>query len=341
MTKTFTTRRWDCFHAHFRGMPIMLYMAMWMSRYFARALAMPNKPLIRTASEAHIYAIQILAEVEKVSRRPFTVVPTIKLDEHTTYEMLERAAEASMLVKLYLGITTGSDEPPLDIGNYFDQLRACQQLNIPVLLHAESPDPKVDCIDREKECIPWVDWIVKKFKKLVITVEHIGDADMLDYVINAPARVGGGIAYHHMRYTMNDWRGGMLDNRFTCKPEIKRRRDRDAIQKAIFRDRIGKLFAGHDPAPHLEADKIKGASGCLNTPGIGEAMVTLFEQNNALDYLEAFHSFNGAKHYGLPLNEGTMTFVNEPYTVPKIIAEDIGGLVPLLGGETFPWRLVE
>lgn len=342
MARTFTTRRWDDFHGHYRGTPMLEHIVYWMVRYFQRGLAMPNKPKISTAAQALQYAEQIITAAAAVSARSFQVLSTLKLDETTTYEQIKEAAAARVFgVKLYLGITTGSDAPVLNVKILRPQLEAVQEFGIPLLIHAETPWQDVDCLDREAECIPDIDWIVRRFTELLITVEHIGDRRMLDYVIHAPSRVGGGIAYQHCVYTMNDWRGGMLNNKLTCKPEVKRIADRDAIQKAIFTDRISKLFPGHDSAPHLIVDKIKGANGCFNAPGIGEAMVTLFDQNNCLDYLDQFHSVNGAQHYGLPLNQETMEFVSEPYSVPEVIAEEIGGIEPLFGGMTFPWRLVE
>jgi dihydroorotase len=69
-----------------------------------------------------------------------------------------------------------------------------------------------------------------------------------------------------------------------------------------------------------------------------------FGQENALDKLEGFASEFGPRFYGLPLNEGSITLVREPQSVPERL-ELAGGsgepvaLVPFHAGETLPWRI--
>jgi dihydroorotase len=62
----------------------------------------------------------------------------------------------------------------------------------------------------------------------------------------------------------------------------------------------------------------------------------VFEEEGALDRLEAFASVNGPSFYGLPLNDGTVTLEKAATKVP----DEIDGLVPFHAGETLPWRFV-
>ena len=48
-----------------------------------------------------------------------------------------------------------------------------------------------------------------------------------------------------------------------------------------------------------------------------------------------FVSVAGARFYGLPLNEGTITLVKEPWTVAAMT----GNVVPFRAGETLTWKV--
>ena len=65
----------------------------------------------------------------------------------------------------------------------------------------------------------------------------------------------------------------------------------------------------------------------------------VFEEEGALDRLEAFASEHGPRFYGLPLNEGEVVLERAPVTVPQTLAGPGTALVPFLAGESLPWRL--
>jgi len=67
----------------------------------------------------------------------------------------------------------------------------------------------------------------------------------------------------------------------------------------------------------------------------------VFEELNALQHFEAFCSENGPNFYGLPLNEGTLTLVREPWQVAESVTAGDDTLVPFLAGETLNWRIKE
>jgi dihydroorotase len=59
-----------------------------------------------------------------------------------------------------------------------------------------------------------------------------------------------------------------------------------------------------------------------------------------LDRLEAFASVNGARFYGLPPNEGTVTLQKAEQQVQQRIEVDGIELVPFHAGETLGWKFI-
>jgi len=84
---------------------------------------------------------------------------------------------------------------------------------------------------------------------------------------------------------------------------------------------------------------MRGCAGIFNAPYALESYATVFEEEGALDRLEAFASENGPRFYGLPLNEGTVVLERASNQVPAVI--DVGGtaVVPFHADETLGWRL--
>jgi len=63
----------------------------------------------------------------------------------------------------------------------------------------------------------------------------------------------------------------------------------------------------------------------------------VFEEEGALDQLEAFASINGPRFYSLPLNTGTLTLNRAPVTAPAKLAIAGTELVPFHAEETLGW----
>ncbi|HEX8431866.1 MAG TPA: hypothetical protein VF625_11275, partial [Longimicrobium sp.] len=83
-----------------------------------------------------------------------------------------------------------------------------------------------------------------------------------------------------------------------------------------------------------------GCAGIFNAPFAMEAYARVFDEEGALDRLEGFTSEHGARFYGLPLNEGTVTLVRDAVVVPERVGEGDAAVVPFLAGETLGWRFV-
>src|SRR5262249_29864083 len=104
------------------------------------------------------------------------------------------------------------------------------------------------------------------------------------------------------------------------------------------------FFPGTDSAPHPVARKlaVNGIPGIFNAPVAMAIYAKVFEEEKALDKLEAFASLNGPRHYGLPPNQETITLAKQPWVAPaeiKVAGPDERALVHH-GGETLEWQVV-
>ena len=86
---------------------------------------------------------------------------------------------------------------------------------------------------------------------------------------------------------------------------------------------------------------VNGIPGMFNAPVAIETYAKVFEEEGALDKLEAFASLNGAKHYKLPVNTETITLEKIPWVAPedvKVDGPDERAIV-YRGGETIEWKV--
>ena len=91
------------------------------------------------------------------------------------------------------------------------------------------------------------------------------------------------------------------------------------------------------PKPMLAESSVISLS-CSIHPWM-KAYVQVFDEEKALDKLEAFASENGPRFYGLPLNQGTITFERKDHRVPDSLETGPTTLVPFHAGETLAWCL--
>jgi dihydroorotase len=101
------------------------------------------------------------------------------------------------------------------------------------------------------------------------------------------------------------------------------------------------FFLGTDSAPHPRSAKESacGCAGIYNAPFALESYAAVFEQEGALERLEAFASEHGPRFYGLPLNDSTITLQRVDQLVPQRLGEGDLSLVPFHAGELLGWRL--
>ena len=67
----------------------------------------------------------------------------------------------------------------------------------------------------------------------------------------------------------------------------------------------------------------------------------MFEEEDALDKLEAFPSLSGPAFYGLPVNKGTLTLQRADHPVPETLGEGETCVVPFHAGETLRWKMAK
>ncbi len=248
-------------------------------------------------------------------------------------------------VKLYpANATTNSAAGVTDYNKVMRVLERMEKIDMPFLMHGEETDPDIDVFDREKAFLDrrLSKWI-KQFPGLRFILEHLSSKDGVDFVRSAAPQVGGTITPYHMILTRTDWFGHGLKPYMYVMPVIKTAADRAALRKAATSGEAC-YFLGTDSAPHPYAKKVSmnGIPGMFNAPVAIETYAKVFEEEGALDKLEAFASLNGPKHYKMPPNEERITLEKSPWTAPeevKVAGPDERAIV-YRGGETIEWRVV-
>jgi dihydroorotase len=268
---------------------------------------------------------------------------TAYLTDDISPDEIERGHRNGIWVaaKLYpAGATTNSASGVTDIRNIRPALERMQKIGMVFCVHGEVTDPDIDVFDREAVFIDRVlEPLVRDFPNLKIVLEHITTKEAADYVRDSGRNVAATITPQHLMLNRNALFAGGLRPHAYCLPVVKREQHRLAVRAAAVSG-SPKFFLGTDSAPHTRDAKESGCgcAGIFNAPFALEAYATVFEEEDALDRLEAFTSENGANFYGLPLNEGTVTLERSEVTVPDLVAGDV---VPFLAGQSIGWRFAD
>ena len=331
-----TIRRPDDWHVHLRDGDMLKAVAPHTARQFARAIVMPNLvPPITTPEAGSAYRARIV----EAAGPGFTPLMTCYLTDSTSPDELARGFEdgAWIAAKLYpAGATTNSASGVTDVRNIYPVLERMQAIGMVLCVHGEVTDPRIDVFDREREFLDRVlRPVVREFPELKIVLEHITTVDAVDWVRDMV--VAATITPQHLMINRNAMFAGGLRPHAYCLPVPKREEHRLAIRMTAVSG-LPNVFLGTDSAPHSREAKESscGCAGIFNAPFALESYAAVFEEEGALDHFEAFASENGARFYGLPLNEGTMTLERAEVQVP----EEIAGVVPFHAGETLGWRLL-
>ena len=103
------------------------------------------------------------------------------------------------------------------------------------------------------------------------------------------------------------FQGGIRPH-YYCLPIAKREKHRLALRAAAVSG-DSRFFLGTDSAPHIDGAKESacGCAGVYNAPNTLACLAHVFEEENALDKLEAFVSLNGAAYYGVAVSSETIT----------------------------------
>jgi dihydroorotase len=335
-------RRPDDWHVHLRDGEMLRGVLNHTARQFARAIVMPNlSPPVTTVAQASAYRERILAALEP--GLAFEPLMTCYLTDGTDPDEVERgfAAKVFTACKLYPAhATTNSEHGVSEIGAIYPVLERMQKIGMPLLLHGEVTDPEVDIFDREAVFIEQIfSRIAADFPGLKTVFEHITTAEAVAFVEAAGPNVAATVTPHHLRINRNAMFQGGIRPHFYCLPVVKRERHRLALRKAATSG-SAKFFLGTDSAPHA-ADKKEAACGCagiFNAPFAMESYAATFEEDGALDKLEAFASLNGPAFYGLPVNTDRIVLERGSFGAPEQIKAGAEMLVPFHAGEQLGWR---
>ncbi len=342
VAQSLTITRPDDWHVHLRDGSVLTNTVADINRYFGRAIVMPNLvPPVTNAALAQAYYQRIKAVQTNNNFEPLMV---LYLTDQTTADDIVAAKESGVVfaAKLYpAGATTNSASGVTNIDNISNVLAQMQALNMPLLVHGEVTDNHIDIFDREKV---FIDTLLKpliaKFPQLKIVLEHITTKDAVEFVMQASDNVAATITAHHLMYNRNDMLVGGIKPHYFCLPILKRNIHQQALIKAATSGHK-KFFLGTDSAPHSKQAKENacGCAGSYTAHAAIELYAEVFEQENALEHLEVFASFNGADFYNLPRNKDTITLQKVSWQVPDTLMFGKDQLVPVKAGQIINWQV--
>jgi dihydroorotase len=340
--KELTITRPDDWHVHLRDGKVLKNTVADISRYFGRAIVMPNlAPPVTNATLAKAYYQRIKSAYNSPIFEPLMV---LYLTDKTTREDIV-AANASGIVfaaKLYpAGATTNSSSGVTNIDHIADVLEQMQAIKMPLLVHGEVTDDNIDIFDREKVFIDTIlQPLAAKYPQLKIVLEHITTKDAVEFVNQADTNVAATITAHHLMYNRNDMLVGGIKPHYYCLPILKRNIHQQALINAATSG-SEKFFLGTDSAPHSKQAKENacGCAGSYTAFAAIELYAEVFEQANALDKLERFASFNGADFYGLPRNKDKITLIKSPWKVADYLTFGDDKLIPVKAGQSIAWQV--
>ncbi|MGQ0558609.1 MAG: dihydroorotase [Sphingosinicella sp.] len=336
-------RRPDDWHIHLRDGEMLRAVAPFTARTFARAIVMPNlMPPVTSADAGETYRQRILEAVPEGSG--FTPLMTCYLTDDADGAAIVRGFEAGVFAaaKLYPAhATTNAAFGVTDISRINGALERMEQADMPLLVHGEATDPASDIFDREALFVEHVlAPLAARFPALRIVLEHVSSAEGVAFVEQAGPNVAATITPHHLMINRNALFEGGLRPHLYCLPVAKGEAHRLAVRRAA----VGgspKFFLGTDSAPHAVAQKETacGCAGIFNAPAAIEAYASVFEEEGAIDRLEAFASEHGPRFYKLPLNEEKITLERAEWTVPESLDAGRERIVPFLAGQRLSWQL--
>jgi dihydroorotase len=342
---TITLRRPDDWHVHLRDGAMLAAVLPYTARQFDRAIVMPNLvPPVIDVAMARGYRERIAAALP--SGVQFTALMTCYLTDTTDPREVARGFEEGVFaaVKLYPAhATTNSASGVTDYDRISPVLERMAMLGMPLLIHGEVTDPEVDVFDREAVFIDRVlEPLRRRLPELRVVLEHITTEEAVAYVNSAGANLAATITPHHLVINRNAIFIGGIRPHLYCLPIAKREKHRQALRRAATSG-SPQFFLGTDSAPHAVPVKETacGCAGIFAAPCALEIYAEVFEEEGALDRLEAFAALNGPEFYRLAVNETRATLRREPLAVPESIGEGDQALVPFRGGETLRWRLAD
>ncbi len=337
-----TIARPDDWHVHLRDGEVLKDTVADISRYFGRAIVMPNLvPPVTNAKQATEYYQRIKAAKPKTHFEPLMV---LYLTDNTTAEDIITAKESGIVyaAKLYpAGATTNSSSGVTDVAKLADVFATMQSVGMLLLIHGEVTRDEIDIFDREQVFIDTVlRPLVARYPSLRIVLEHITTKNAADFVTESNDNVAATITAHHLLFNRNHMLVGGIKPHYFCLPILKRNTHQQALIKAATGG-SRKFFLGTDSAPHAQHAKESacGCAGSYTAHAAIELYAEVFEQENALDKLEAFASLNGPNFYQLPVSKDKITLVKKTWQVPATLTFGDDVVVPIRANDSIAWQV--
>ncbi|MDP3023174.1 MAG: dihydroorotase [Sulfuricurvum sp.] len=319
-------------HLHLRDEEMLKIVAPLTSYSFSGAIVMPNLvPPVTTIEAVRAYRHRIKEAMESDDFEPYMTL----FYQHYSREFLESARDHITAVKIYpSGATTNSEGGVVnfDIEPMRETLEAMSDLGIVLCVHGETMG---FVMDREAEFMSVYEMLAVNFPKLKIIMEHITTREAVE-TLDKYENLYATITVHHLMITLDDVAGGMLRPHLFCKPIAKRPHDRDALLKIALAAHPKVMF-GSDSAPHPKHKKESCGcgAGVFTAPIALQLLCEIFEENNALENLQAFVSDNAQRIYGVCPEYKEVVLVKRDFTVPQIYGE----VVPMRAGEILRWSI--
>ncbi|MBL4899841.1 MAG: dihydroorotase [Colwellia sp.] len=339
---TITIARPDDWHVHLRDGDVLQNTVADISRYFGRAIVMPNLvPPVTNAELAKSYYDRIMATSPSKHFEPLMV---LYLTDNTSTQDIIEAKESGIVyaAKLYpAGATTNSSSGVTDVANLKEVFVTMQNVGMPLLIHGEVTTDDIDIFDREQVFIDTIlAPLVASYPELKVVLEHITTKNAVDFVLSAGNNVAATITAHHLLFNRNHMLVGGIRPHYYCLPILKRNIHQQALIAAATSGNA-KFFLGTDSAPHAQHAKESacGCAGSYTAHAAIELYAEVFEQESALDKLEAFASLNGPAFYQLPVNKDKITLVKKAWQVPATLSFGNDVVVPIRGNDSIAWQV--
>ena len=333
----------DDWHLHLRDGAMMRAVLPYSAQDFARAIVMPNLvPPVVTGAQAQAYRDRILAALPE--GMDFEPLMTLYLTEDTDPDDVAAASASGLVkaVKLYpAGATTNSASGVADFEKIRATLDRMAEIGLPLCVHGEVTDHDIDIFDREAVFIERVLHPIRTSTPgLKVVMEHITTRDAVDYARAQDDTLAATITTHHLVINRNHILAGGIKPHYYCLPVAKRETHRRALRDAATSGEA-RFFLGTDSAPHTDANKLLpcGCAGCFTALNTMPILAHVFEEDGALNTLEAFTSRNGPRFYGLPVNTETMTLTKTAPGFPSHIDTDDGPVTVFDPGFPLQWSV--
>ena len=330
----------DDMHLHLREGAILGFVLKDTASQFARAIVMPN---LNTPVTSVALAKKYYDSIKSYGYN-FEPLMTLYLTDILSKEEIRKAKESKIIhgIKLYpAGVTTNSKNGISSIDSCYNIFEEMEKNDLPLLVHGEVSDPKVDIFDREKMFIDkYLAGICKNFPSLKLVFEHISTKDAVEFVINSSYKVAATITPQHAMLSRNDLLSGGIKPHNYCLPILKRETHQKAILEAAISGN-SKFFLGTDSAPHITSEKESacGCAGVYSAKTAIELYAEIFDKNDALDKLSDFSNKFGAEFYNLPYNKDKIRLIRKERQIPQQLEYLDNQITPFLAGQTINWQI--